>query len=75
MTRPLEFVNTLLLTVIAVLLAILVLAPVTPTSLPGSGGGTSVQELEVPVVDCQVGGLFEEGEQMECIPVRVLDAP
>jgi hypothetical protein len=68
-TRPLELVNTVLLTVIAVLLAILVLTPPTQLTAPAA------QPLNVPLVDCQVAQLFEEGEQLECIPVRLLDAP
>jgi len=70
MTRPLELVNTVLLTVIAVLLAMLVLTP--PLSSPAA---PDAQPLNLPTVDCQVAQLFEEGEQLECIPVRVLDAP
>ena len=69
MTRPLELVNTVLLTVIAVLLAMLVLSPPSQIVAPDA------QPLSLPTVDCQVAQLFEEGEQLECIPVRVLDAP
>lgn len=69
MTRPLELVNTVLLTVIAVLLAMQVLTPPSQVAAPDA------QPLNLPTVDCQVAQLFEEGEQLECIPVRVLDAP
>lgn len=69
MTRPLELVNTVLLTVIAVLLAMLVLAP------PAQLVAPDAQPLSLPLVDCQVAQLFEEGEQLECVPVRLLDAP
>lgn len=69
MTRPLELVNTVLLTAIVVLLAMLVFAPPSPIAAPDA------RSLSLPTVDCQVAQLFEEGEQLECIPVRVLDAP
>jgi len=70
MTRPLELINTVPLTVIAVLLAMQVLTPpASPAAAPDA------QPLNLPTVECQVAQLFEEGEQLECIPVRVLDAP
>ena len=69
MSRPLELVNTVLLTAIVVLLAMLVFTPPSPVTAPDA------QPLSLPTVDCQVAQLFEEGEQLKCIPVRVLDAP
>lgn len=72
MARPLELVNTLLLLAIAVLLAMLVFAPPSPGS---SALAPQAQPLALPTIECKVGQLFEEGEQLECIPVRILDAP
>ncbi len=70
MIRPLELINTVLLAAVVVLLAMLVFTPATPVATPDPQ-----VPLSIPTIECQVGGLFEEGERLECVPVRALDAP
>ena len=68
MTRPIDLVNTALLVAIAVLLAIQVFAPRGPSA-------TLTRAPEFPTIPCRVAELFGGGEEHDCIPVRVLDAP
>ena len=70
MIRPLELINTVLLAAIVVLLAMLVFTPPAPVATP-----EPEVPLSIPTIECQIGGLFEEAEQLECVPVRALDAP